>query len=512
MSTNNYDVAVIGSGLGGLSAAATLAKSGRRVLLAERHDGPGGNARSFVRGPYRFDPALHVTGYGYNVPIFQTYLQAVGAQDEVDIIELGDLYSVVVDGQVFHHPHGEANVTEYLAGKFPEERKGIEEFMRLCSKVTVESQSPAPRVAVKDLGAAVAAFPTLFKYRTHTFQNAVEEFVSDPRAQMLLGAHWPYMGVPPSQLGFLAATASWMALMEPQPVGVRGTFQSLATALANVVTRQGGTVLYGSPVTRIDIEGGRASGITLEDGRQFRAPVVVSNADATLTFQELVGRDHLTPGFLRRVQRMKPSASAFVLFSACKLPLHETGTPSEVFIYDHWDHDQTWSDIEQGRFGGMWVSIPTLHDDSLAPPGEHLVVFTSLLPWHIDEPWSAAKPRMVEEAVSRIDELFPGFRDSLTFTDAATPDTLHEFTLTREGAIYGWANTPQQSQPKRMPQETPIEGLYLAGHWTNPGTGCLRCLFSGLRTAGTIAGFEDPISFLGSLFSSPEQAEQAPVG
>jgi prolycopene isomerase len=405
-----------------------------------------------------------------------------------------------VNGEVFRHPHGEQNVKEYIASLFPEEADGIRDFIDLCGKVTIESQSPPPRVNVKDLDAAVSAFPTLFKYRTHTFQDALEEFVSDPKARMLLGAHWPYMGVPPSQLGFLAATASWMALMEPGPVGVRGSFGSLANALANVVTRQNGTVLYNSAVAKIDIEGGRAAGVTLEDGHRYKAPVVISNADATLTFETLVGPEHLSPGFMRRVKRMKPSASAFVLFSSCTLPLHELDLPAEMFIYDHWDHDETWADVEEGRFGGMWVSFPSLHDDSVAPEGEQLVVFTSLQPYEIDEPWPDAKQRLIDEAVRRIDSVLPGYKDSLVFTEAATPDTFHDYTLTRDGAIYGWANVPSQTQPKRMPQDTPIEGLFLAGHWTNPGTGCLRCLFSGLRTGGMVAGFDNPIEFIASLF------------
>ncbi len=497
---HNYDVVVIGSGLGGLSAAALLSKSGKRVLLAERHSGPGGNAHAFARGPYTFDPAIHVTGHGYNVPIFRTYLEAVGADQEVEIVDLGGLYSVVMNGTTFTHPSGEDAVIEYLGELFPGEADGIAQFIKLCGRVTVESQTPPPRVALKDLEAAVESLPLLFKYRNHTFQQVVEEHVTDPQAQSLLGAHWPYMGSPPSKLGFLPATASWMALMEPGPIGVRGGFQRLAEALANVVTRHGGTVLFDSPVTGIEIEGGRACGVTLADGQRFRAPVVVSNADATLTFEQLVGAEHMQEAFMRRLRRMRPSPSAFVLFAACTLPLHELGASSEVFIYDHVDHDQTWADVQAGKFGGMWLSIPTLHDHSLAPEGEHLVVFTSLMPYDIGESWAEAKSRLSEEAIGRIDRVFPGVRDSLTFQEAATPETFHEYTLTRDGALYGWANTPNQSQPKRSPQETPVEGLFLVGHWTNPGTGCLRCLFSGLRAAATISGFENPIEFLGSVY------------
>ena len=66
-------------------------------------------------------------------------------------------------------------------------------------------------------------------------------------------------------------------------------------------------------------------------------------------------------------------------------------------------------------------------------------------------------------------------------------------------AIYGWANTPNQTMPKRLDHVSPIEGLYLAGHWTDPGTGSVRCLLSGLRTAATIMGHQDPIAFLGTL-------------
>jgi prolycopene isomerase len=499
---DSYDVAVVGAGLGGLSAAAVLARAGKRVLLAERQDGPGGNARTFQRGAYTFDPAIHVTAHGFEIEFLDVYLDSLGLGETVELITLDHLYAVDVCGSRFMFPVGVEAVIEYLGEQFPGERDGIAEYIRTCAQVTRESQAPPPQVALKDLEAVMAALPMLFKYRTSTLQAAIEEFVQDPEARAVLGAQWPYMGLPPSQLSFMAGTGVWMALMEPGPVYVKGSFQELADALATVVAENGGEVCYGNGAAKIDLDGERVAGITLEDGRPVRAPIVVSNADARLTFESLVGLERVPDGFAKRLARMRPSISAFLLYSASTLDLGGADLAGEVFVYDHWDHDATWSDVASGGLGGMWLSVPTLHDASLAPAGEHLVIFTSLMPYDIGEPWAQAKERVTEQMVDRVEALLPGYRESITFLDSATPATFEEYTLAQNGAIYGWENTPNQTMPKRLPHVTPVEGLFLAGHWTNPGTGSVRCLLSGLNAAATIAGHRDPIAFLGTLEST----------
>jgi prolycopene isomerase len=496
---DTYDAVVVGAGLGGLSAAAALAKAGKRVLLAERQDGPGGNARAFQRGPYTFDPAIHVTAHGFNIEFLDSYLHALGVASSVELIMLEEMYSVELCGSRFTLPTGVEAVIEYLSELFPSERDGIARYIGTCAQATIESQAPPPRVALKDLEEAMAALPTLFKYRSSTLQAAIEEFVGDPEAQAVLGAQWPYMGLPPSQLSFMAGTGVWMAFMAPGPVYVRGSFQALADALAAVVADNGGTLAYDTAASRIGVEDGRVTGVTFEDGREVDAPVVISNADAQLTFEQLIGAEHVPDRLGRRLGRMRPSISAFLLYSASTLPLHELGVTAETFVYDHADHDATWADVTAGRIGGTWLSVPTLHDPSLAPEGEHLVIFTSLMPYDIGEPWSEANARVTEQMVDRVEALLPGYRDSITFIDSATPETFHRYTLAHQGAIYGWENTPNQTLPKRLPQQTPIDGLLLAGHWTNPGTGSVRCLLSGLSAAAIVAGHPDPIEFLDTL-------------
>jgi prolycopene isomerase len=496
---DSYDVVVVGAGLGGLSAAACLAKAGKSVLLVERHDGPGGNAHAFRRGPYTFDPAIHVTAHGFNIEFLDVYLTGLGVADRLDLLLMDPLYSIEVEGSRFSLPVGVEAVIEYLTSLFPSEADGIARYVETAAQVTRESQSPPPRVALKDLEAVMAALPMLFRYRSSTLAAVIDEFVRDPQAASLLGAQWPYLGLPPSQLSFMSGTGVWMAFMERGPVYVRGSFQELADALASAVLANGGEVAYESEVTRIEVDGERVRGVVIGDERRVASPLVVSNADAKLTFEQLVGAEHVPDRLLRRLRRMRPSISAFLVYSACTLPIQELDLASELFLYEHWDHDATWQDVQDGKLGGMWLSIPTLHDRSLAPEGEHVVMFTSLMPYDIGEPWEEAKERYTQQAIDKVESVLPGYRDSITFLESATPETFERYTLAQKGAIYGWDNAPNQTQPKRLPHETPIEGLYLAGHWTDPGTGSVRCLLSGLRTAATIEGQNDPIAFLDVL-------------
>jgi prolycopene isomerase len=119
--------------------------------------------------------------------------------------------------------------------------------------------------------------------------------------------------------------------------------------------------------------------------------------------------------------------------------------------------------------------------------------------YDIGEPWEQAKPRYMELMLDAAERVLPGYRDAITFADCATPATFQRYTLAEQGAAYGWENTPDQTVPKRLDFHTPIEGLFLAGHWTHPGTGSIRCLLSGAQTAAAIEGLDNPVELLASL-------------
>jgi prolycopene isomerase len=105
--------------------------------------------------------------------------------------------------------------------------------------------------------------------------------------------------------------------------------------------------------------------------------------------------------------------------------------------------------------------------------------------------------------------MFPGFRDHITHIEVATPWTLSRYSQSEDGAIYGWENNPAQAGSQRLSHVTPLPGLYLSGHWTLPGTGSVRVMYSGLQTAQIILGFATTDELLGAMFA---RAGRSPGG
>lgn len=496
---NRYDTIVIGSGFGGLSAAASLAAMGQRVLVVERQDGVGGFGHVFRRNGYVFDPAIHVTGQANPGQFLDLYLQLLGVRDRCEFIPIKEFYGAVFPGLRFTAPSGLDAFIQAHARHFPAEAEGIARFFQVCAQMTGESQQLSTRLSLRELDEAARQFPTLFRYRTALLAEVLDEFIADSQVKALCASLWPYLGVPPSRVSVSQFAAVLLALVEPNPSYVRGSFQQLADALAAAVRLHGGEILLGRHVTKIQVADGRVTGVVLDDGSPFEATAIVSNADARQTLEHLVGFEHLPPTFVRQFQRLKLSLSAFVLYTATTLDLRQFDLPHELFLYNHWDHDQSYRDVLAGRPGGTWLSFPTLVDDSLAPQGEHLVTCSTLAPYETDEPWPAARERYTETLLAMIEQVLPGYRAGLTFVESATPLTLERYTLNHRGAIYGWDHIPSQSVPKRLGHQPPIGGLVLAGHWTEPGSGSFRSIYSGFQAAQLLLGYRDPGQLIGAL-------------
>lgn len=479
-----YDVVVVGAGLGGLSVAALLAHSGERVAVLEQGEGVGGLAHAFVRGGYTFDPAVHGIQSG---EIVWNLLEYLGVDDLCPYVLSPHFYGAAFpDGVTVCAPAGwdafvETNA-DLLGGA---EGAQVRRFFQVLRDVLDEMAWLQMRADPRALATMMAERPTFARYRSSPVSDALDDYVPSPLARAVCTAAWPFLGTPPSRLSLL----NFAQMLNTYLEGVRyplGSFQKLADAFAAAVTRYGGEIHVGTPVERILVAGDRVTGVRTADGVTRRARVVVSNADATTTLTGMLGEEHLPEPYLRRLRRMTPSLSAFTVFAATDLDLGSLGLAHETFLHPHWDHEENWRDVLAGRPASAWMSNTTLCDPGLAPAGEHTAILTALAPWDPGQPWHEIKESFADTMIRQFDRVVPGLSDHLTYREIGTPLTMHRFTRGTRAAMYGWENTANQFANKRLPHSTPVQGLYLSGHWTEEGCSSYRAITSGFTSAKAV--------------------------
>lgn len=489
-----YDAIVVGGGFGGLASAALLARAGRSVLLIERHDRVGGYGHSFRRGRYRFDSAVHLIGGcapggDASGGLVARLLGALGLLERSPLRPVDPVYEARYPDFSLRAPAGLGAFVEAHAARFPAEQRGIRAFvdesLRIRDELTLSQEAAAAGSAP---AAALERFPVLRRHRRSSLARVLGAHVADPRARAALATLWPYLGLPPERVSFLYFATMLLSYVADGARACRGTFQALADQLAAAVEGAGGEVLLRAEVRRILVEGGRARGVVLEHGQRIEAPAVISNADLRQTALDLVGREHFGPRFLARLEGLRPSISAFVVYGATSLDLRAAGLAHETFRFGDWDHGEAYARALAGDPSWLTLTAPSLGDPTLAPPGEHLFLLTTLVGYEPAARWRRDKARLTERLLALAEPIAPGLGAATTFAEGGSPRTLERYTRNSGGALYGFALSPDQVGAARPAAATPLPGLTLAGHWTQPGGGVYGVLASGVEAARLVLG------------------------
>lgn len=480
---DQHDVIVVGAGIGGLTAAALLARRGLKVLVLEQHYLAGGYCTSWSRVVrrgaerlrYVFDAGVHdVSGLGPRGPV-RRLLQQLGIEGRLDWRRVGHEY--VLPGLRLKIPVDAAEFARILADRFPAERDGIAAFFAEMEAVYQELYAdvdrtggvPRPPRTVDELLAYPLEHPHAFRWMDVPFGKMLDAHFRDPLLKRFLSVLTGYLTDNPAELT-AAAMAPIFGYYFDGGYYPAGGSQALADSLVRVVEEHGGRVLLRTPVRRIRVEDGRVAGVELATGEFHRARAVVSNADVRRTFLELVGREHLPADFVRRVEGLRPSTSAFAVFLGVDyVPDIE---PITVAAMER----------------GVAIAVPSRVDPSLAPPGHSAITLLTLIPQSEAASWDRTLPgytrrkrAFADELIALAESVLPGLRDHIVYRQEASPATFARYTWATGGAIYGPAIGPWRPSAR-----SPVAGLVLAGSGVFPGAGVEAVVISGTIAADTL--------------------------
>jgi prolycopene isomerase len=494
MTNSNFDVIVIGSGIGGLVTATQLAKKGAKVLVLERYVIPGGSAGYFEREGYRFDVgASMMFGFG-SQGTTNLLTRALGTVDQYietvpDSVQIH--YHLPDNLEVKTHKNYELFLQE-LSAIFPHEKIGIKKFYDECWDVfnclnvmdllSLEEPKYLTRVFFQHPFACLG----LVKYLPQNVGDIARRYISDPILLKFIDMEcycWsvvPADKTPMINAGMVFSDRHYGGINYP-----KGGVGQIALKLVEGLEKYGGEIQYGARVTQIIMEDDQAVGVKLASGQEYRAKRIVSNATRWDTFEKLLPPEKMPKKEQKWQDRYQKSPSFLSLHLGVEGKVLKPGTDCHHILLENWDK------IEDEE-GTIFVSIPTLLDPSLAPENYHIIhsftpswihSYQNLSPKEYEQKKEEAAGRIIE----RLEAIFPGLDAGLDYMEVGTPRTHRRF-LGRDDGTYG--PIPRRKLPGllTMPfNKTPIKGLYCVGDSTFPGQGLNAVAFSGFACGHRVA-------------------------
>ncbi len=512
-----FDAIVIGSGLGGLAAAAYLCAAGKRTLVLEGHYVAGGNSQVFRRKhkgqEYEFDVGIHYIGECGRDGVITAVLNGLGLAERVVFRPLdSDGYSTLHFPDVsFRVPFGWDRYRARLHQTFPNEKVALDAVLDVMQDVAgTGHRLGRGELAMADI---MTQAPTFLQQGLRPVTELFAEHrLSKQAGAVLLGEQGCY-AVRPSDTPVVMAAGLTDHFLRGAYYP-EGGGQVLAARLIESIRANGGEVRTQSPVRRIRIEKGRAVGVVT--GRKDRAPhevdapIVISNADLKRTFFELVGTENLKADTVERIRSLKMAVPLFCVYLGLDIDLRAKGFPnSNHFIWGDYDIEGVYDELDAGRISTKamaYITAASLKDPvtrQIAPVGHTNLQIMTLVPreysvwgvdrgpadggdYHRDPVYRERKKQLMDHLIDVSERVIPGLREHIVWQEAATPISQERFTHSTGGTSYGIEMSRSQAGPMRVGPRTEIEGLFLTGASTPSGPGISGVLRSGIATAGEI--------------------------
>jgi len=493
----DYDVIVIGAGLGGLGAACQLALADSKVLLLEKHNVPGGFATSFVRGRFEFEGALHMLsdiGTPNDPGALYRFFKRIGLVPKLlQFKRISEYYrSVFFDGYDVVIPYGVEDYFNKLFELFPNEKEGIAKFKEICEAVYNGIQyigSKRGDVSQKEI---IKEHPWIARVVGLTLKEIYDKCFENQRLISVISQPWGFLGLPPSSVSAYAFLGMTMSYLDKGGAFPEGRSHALTSGMVNCFKKMGGKIKFNALVNRILLKNNKIYGVELINGKRFHSNAVISNVNPICTIMKMLPNGSIPESYKKRIYAPDIGPSGFSVYLGLNATPRELGIKEhETFINKDDDLDRAYESfrkIEDPKY--IVAACYNNIDSEISPPGTSQLVLTTLQmgdDWQTIPPdqYHRIKDNYANKMIQMVEEtIIPDLRKNIEVAEVASPLTYYRYSKNFNGAIYGYHQDVYNSPMMRLKSKTPVKGLYLAGAWTNFGGGFSTSILGGRVAAG----------------------------
>lgn len=490
-----FDVVIIGSGLGGLVCANILCREGLRVLVLEKNQQFGGNLQTFSRDKCIFDTGVHYIGGLEEGQNLHKYFHYLGILDLLKIKKMDsngfDRVTFDDDPNEYPYAQGEDNFVKQLSAYFPGEENNIRSFIKRMKEVC--GQFPLYRL---DSTENYVAGNAIYSEKA---DEVIKSYTTNPKLQAVLaGTNFLYAGIE-NKTPFYVHALSINSYIESAWRCLGGGSQ-IAKLLIGEIRKHGGIVLKRKEVTSFHTEEGEVKSVETADGEFYYGKKFISNIDPKMTM-DLLENQSIRKSYLNRIKSIENTVSSFSLY----ITLKKNRFPYLNYNYYHFKQEShVWKSAfyepENWPTGYMISMGAKTENDKWA---ENLSVLTymryeDVKDWENSfntvaekdfrgESYEKFKAEKTEILIRELEKKFPNLRDCILSTYVATPLTYRDYIGSETGCLYGFvkdANFPMRSY---LTPRTKIKNLLLTGQSINMH-GILGVTISAVLTCSELIG------------------------
>jgi all-trans-retinol 13,14-reductase len=491
-----FDILVIGSGLGGLVSALILAKEGLKVCVLEKNNQYGGNLQTFSRDKLIFDTGVHYLGglsKGQNLHQYFSYLEIM---DELELQKMDEngYDKITFGGDEIEYPHaqGYENFVEQLSQYFPEERDNLEDYCEEIQRIC--SQFPRYNLIGKDNYSE-----EILHLNTKRF---IESLTSNKKLQsILLGSNFLYAG-DSENVPFYVHALTVNSYIQSAYKCVKGGSQ-ISKLLIKKLREYGAEVHKHAEVSEMIFnENNILAGAKTKSGKEYLAKQIISNIEIR-SLIKLIGEDKLKKSFLNRILSWEPISSCFSVYLVLK---PQTIPNFNYNIYHYSSEELVWNAYQYTKESWpetyMLSSTRSKHNAEFA---ESLTAisymdFEEVKGWEktfntvADEHergdlYEKFKFEKAEKMIAALEKKIPNLRQSVKKIYTSSPLSYRDYIGSFEGNMYGYIKSSENPLKTMVSPRTKINNLFLTGQSVNMH-GILGCTIGAFNTCAEILGKE----------------------